>query len=36
MKFDKSTYEEVVSYQCRKILKLQLFSLTSVHKCKLE
>ena len=30
MKFDKSTYEEVVLFQCREILKLQLFSVTSV------
>ena len=32
MKLDKLTYEEVVSYQWRKILKLQFF----FDKCKLE
>ena len=30
MKFDKSTHEEVVLFQSREILKLQLFSVTSV------
>lgn len=35
MKFDKSTYVEVVLFQCRKILKLQFFSVTSVKRSRL-